>query len=349
MKCWDVVVVGGGIIGLSLALALKRHGAQVLLVERSQPGREASHAAAGMLVAAGDEMPAVLRPLGMASARLYPEFVHLLEDESAMHVDLRSDGVILAAGNEPPPGAAQPLTAEQAAKIEPALAVSQPLYFLEEQSVDPRALLAASLKAAKHVGLEIASGTPVTEVIVQSGRAAGVCTPKTEFHSAVVVNCAGAWSGQIAPLPFPTRPIKGQMLALVARKNLLRHVIRARDVYLVPRTDGRILAGSTLEDAGFDKRVDAGTIQRLHQAAANLVPELGQARMLEDWAGLRPATPDHLLILGRTPVDGYFVATGHYRDGILLAPITALVMSRLLRDEDPGFDLAPFSPARFHA
>jgi len=118
-------------------------------------------------------------------------------------------------------------------------------------------------------------------------------------------------------------------------------------VYVVPRSDGRIVIGSTLEDAGFDKRVDPGTIQRLHQAAADLIPELGEARMLETWAGLRPGTPDALPLLGATEVDNYFIAAGHYRDGILLAPVTALVMSQAVRGLKPDFELSAFSPARF--
>jgi glycine oxidase len=136
------------------------------------------------------------------------------------------------------------------------------------------------------------------------------------------------------------------MLAVAAR-GLLRYVIRATEVYLVPRSNGRVLIGSTLENAGFDKRVDAATLQRLHQAAANLVPQIGEARILEDWTGLRPGTPDDLPLLGRTDMEGYCVAAGHYRNGILLAPITALVMTELVRGRVPEFDLAPFSPMRF--
>jgi glycine oxidase len=165
----------------------------------------------------------------------------------------------------------------------------------------------------------------------------------------VVVNCGGAWAGQIAAVPaLPTRPVKGQMLSVIApRRDFLRHVVRGAGAYLVPRSDGRILIGATLEEAGFDKRTDANTIQCLHQAAANLAPELGQARMLEAWAGLRPGTPDRLPILGATSLPGYFVATGHFRDGILLAPVTALVMTQVVRGAKPEFDISAFLPARF--
>jgi glycine oxidase len=140
------------------------------------------------------------------------------------------------------------------------------------------------------------------------------------------------------------------MLSVVpAEKNFLRHVVRAPEVYLVPRSDGRLLLGATVEEAGFDKRVDPAVIQRLRAAAIRLVPALASARILEDWAGLRPGTPDGLPILGSTSLPGYFVATGHFRDGILLAPITAEIMAQVLAGEMCEFDLAPFSPLRFES
>jgi glycine oxidase len=130
-------------------------------------------------------------------------------------------------------------------------------------------------------------------------------------------------------------------------RNLLKHVIRSPEIYLIPRGDGRILVGTTVEEAGFDKRTDPATIQRLHRAAVAMVPELRNAKILEDWAGLRPATPDALPILGLTNTLGYYVATGHFRDGILLAPITAQIMAEVITGTSCPFDLAPFSPARF--
>ena len=351
MKTWDVVIVGGGIIGLSLALSLRKHGAAVLVVERHEPGREASHAAAGMLAHCDPHTPEKLRSLAMASAQLYAEFVHELEDESGQQVDLRREGSIILDGNgQSLCRDAQPLNQRQVAKLEPSLAdAAGEAEFWPEASVDPRALSAAALKAAKHRGIEIASGTPVAAIQVTEGRAAGVKTARTHFPAPVVVNCAGAWAGQIAGTPpLPTRPVKGQMLSVIApRRDFLRHVVRGPGAYLVSRSDGRILIGATVEEAGFDKRTDPSTIQSLHQAAANLAPELGQARMLEAWAGLRPGTPDNLPILGATSLPGYFVAAGHFRDGILLAPITALLMTQAVRGAKPEFDISAFSPARF--
>jgi len=180
------------------------------------------------------------------------------------------------------------------------------------------------------------------------GRVTGVTTNKTSFHAPKVVNCAGAWSGKIAPHSFPTRPVKGQMLCLVMpSRTLLKHVIRSPHAYLIPRSDGRLLVGATVEEAGFNKRTDPATIQGLHRAALELVPQLREAKILEDWAGLRPGTPDALPILGATETPGYYVATGHFRDGILLAPITAQVMSAVIEGRRPEHDLSAFSPARF--
>jgi len=353
VKTWDVIIIGGGIIGLSLAIALRKRGATVLVVERGEPGREASHAAGGMLVDCPLETRTALQPLATASARMYPEFAHELEVESGMKVDLRDQGTILFlsledAGRDAEFVANHPLPSPLK-ELEPALANTNcPALYLKERCVDPRALAAAAWKTAKHRDVDFSSGDEVTAVTIVDGRATGVTTTKTSFRAAKVVNCAGAWSGQIGPHAFPTRPVKGQMLYLaMPSRTLLKHVIRSPEAYLIPRSDGRLLVGTTVEEAGFDKRIDVAAIQRLHRAALALVPELRNARFLEDWAGLRPGTPDALPILGETPTPGYYVATGHFRDGILLAPITAEVMSAVVENRTPEYDLTAFSPARF--
>jgi glycine oxidase len=353
VRTWDVIVVGGGIIGLSLSIALQRRGLRVLVVERGEPGREASYAAAGMLADCTLETPAALQTLATASAQMYPEFVHELQDESGINVDLRDKGTLLFLSPEHLSKhlafCSENVLPAPLAELEPGLAeIKIPGIYLRERSVDPRALVAAALKAAKHRGVDISSGTAVTDVLVSDGRATGVSTDRTHYSAACVVNCAGAWAGSFSTHRFPTRPVKGQMLAVAcARHNLVRHVIRAPEVYLVPRSDGRILIGSTLEEAGFDKRTTADTIHRLHQAAIQVFPELKQGRVLEAWAGLRPGTPDDLPILGATSTPGYFVAGGHFRDGILLTPVTAHVMAQVITGAQPDYDISPFSPLRF--
>jgi glycine oxidase len=299
-----------------------------------------------------------LRPLAEESARLYPEFVHELEDESGIKVDLRDQGTILISHEGKFPEKAEPLSLSQMQSLEPQLKTASDgrgrpsphgqigAAFLNERSVDPRALTAAAIKAAKHSGVDISSGTEVKKVSVEDGRVAAVETDKTSYAAPMVVNCAGAWAGCIGPERFPVKPIKGQMLAVVAGPGL-KHIIRSEKVYLVPRSDGRIVIGSTLEDAGYDKRVEADAIEKLFQAATDLVPGLTASRQHEAWAGLRPGTADELPILGETSTAGYFVASGHYRDGILLAPITARVMTETILGKPCAQDLTAFSPSRF--
>jgi glycine oxidase len=306
-----------------------------------------------MLVDWSAETPAALQPLAAASARLYPQFVHELQVESGLHVDLRDQGAIvfppLEHVHERPGFTVAGQLPAPLAELEPRLAdFNRPAFYLKERSVDPRALVAAALQAARRRGVDISSGDAVIEVDLSKGQVSGVATNKTSFHAPRVVTCAGAWSGQILPHAFPTRPVKGQMLCLISpSRDLFKHVIRAPEAYLIPRSDGRILVGTTVEEAGFDKRTDVEAIQRLHRAAVALVPELRNAKILEDWAGLRPGTPDALPILGETETPGYYVATGHFRDGILLAPITAQIMAEVITGKECGYDLNPFSPARF--
>ena len=361
MKSWDVIVIGGGIIGLSLAISLRKAGLGVLIVERGEPGREASYAAAGMLAGFDPEIPQPLKTLAEESARLYPEFVHELEDESGVNVDLREQGTILLSCESHFPAGAELLSPQRLRSLEPALAELSPetterpshpnhqqicAACLAERSVDPRALVTAAVKAAHHRQVDISSGAEVNAVLVEAGRVTGVRTERTSYSAPVVVNCAGAWAGSIAPHEFPVKPVKGQMLAVVAGPPI-KHVVRSKDVYLVPRSDGRLVIGSTLEDAGFNKQTEIATIQGLLRAATALVPALAGAREHDAWAGLRPGTPDGLPILGETATSGLFVAAGHYRDGILLAPITAQVMTALITGRASAFDLRSFTPARF--
>ena len=378
VKTWDVIIVGGGIIGLSLSIALRKKGATVLVVERGEPGREASHAAGGMLVDCPLETPPALQELASASARMYPEFAHELELESETKVDLRDHGTILLLKKEHlgHPNFSSLFSPVDLESQEPNLVIptdEQKLllnkrgldttddelaksfrfsfknaFRIKERSVDPRALTTAAHKTAKNRGVDFSSGDPITGISLSDGQTSGVTTTKTSFFASKVVNCAGSWSGQIGPVPFPTRPVKGQMLCLaMPSRDLLKHVIRTPEVYLIPRSDGRLLVGATVEEAGFDKRTVPETMQRFHRAAVKLVPRLADAKILEDWAGLRPGTPDGLPILGATDVPGYHVATGHFRDGILLAPITANVMADIISGDKPTHDLSAFSPQRF--
>ena len=352
MKTWDVIVVGGGIIGLSLAISLRKQGLRVLIIERGEPGKEASSAAAGMLAPAGAEIPAGLRNLAEHSYNIYPEFVHELEDESGIKVDFQEHGTILFSRDGFIPNGAEVISSEKLLSLEPEICVESlasgklKAMIMQERTVDPRLLVAAATKAAHHREVDISSGTEVRSIEIDRGRAVGVRTDKSSYAAAIVVNCAGAWAGAVSPHAFPVHPVQGQMLA-VLQGPALRHVVRSDEIYIVPRNDGRLVIGSTLENAGYDKNVDVNTIQRFLQSAVKLLPGLRNAKQHEVWAGLRPGTPDNLPILGQTTTRGYFGATGHYRDGILLAPITAEVMTSLVLGKAPQFEIANFSPNRF--
>lgn len=355
VKHWDVVVIGGGVIGMSLALRLKEQHLSVLIVDKHQPASEATHAAGGMIASCDPHTPNVLRSLVEASARIYPDFVREIELESGESADLRDAGTIavFAEGETPKCDGARHLKSEEVAVTEPSLRLQGSAWYLPERSVDPRGLGQALAKAARNRGVDFVTGSAVLEVVASDGRATGVKTSHSNYSAGVVVNCAGAWAAQIPPVSIPTRPIKGQMLCVVPQAGvshdgpLIRHVVRTPEIYIIPRSDGRILLGATVEDVGFNKEVDPDTIKRLFHAGVSIAPILETTRIHEAWAGLRPGTPDGLPILGETSLRGYYAATGHYRDGIMLAPATAEAMAQRITGQIPSVDLTPFSPTRF--
>ena len=347
-RAYDVIIVGGGIIGVSLALELRQQGEKVIVLDRSEPGKEATYASAGMLGWTEITDPPALRSLAEASARLFPDFVQGLRSDSDSQIDFQRAGAISFSTRQELSGA---LTEGDLQRLEPNLEYrGEPAYFIEEDFVDPRTLITAAVSSAKRRGVDFASGSAVERIVTQGAKVVGVKTSRRSYAAPVVVNCCGAWSAQLGLPLTPTKPVKGHMLALLPRDHgTLRHVVRSRelDTYMLPREGGLVAVGSTVEEVGFDKAVVPDIIQGLHQRAADLVPVLGEARIHESWAGLRPGTPDELPIIGPAAIDGYFAATGHYRNGILLAPITAKVLTRMINGGEPEFDMRPFSPLRF--
>jgi glycine oxidase len=337
----DVIIAGAGIIGVSLALELRDGGARVLVLDEHDPGQGASSAAAGMLAATDPETPVALRELATESARLFPEFVERVEADSGISADFRRHGTLVL-GQGPFPENHRPLSPSELAEFEPDLDPGpQHVFLVAENAVDPALLMQAALRAAEANAIEIRPGTKVLGMQVAAG-AVEVRTARGTLSCLQGVNCCGAWSDA------PVRPRKGQMLYLrPERAGILEHVLRSPEVYLVPRSSGKILVGATVEDVGFNTDVDPAVIERLHSSAAKYVPQLACAPAIESWAGLRPGTPDDLPIMGETQNKGIFVATGHFRNGILLAPATARVMARLMGGEAPGMDLTAFSPQRF--
>jgi glycine oxidase len=341
VKTWDVIISGAGIIGVSLALELRQRGAQVLVLDCSEPGKEASSAAAGMLSPVDPETPEKLRTLARESADMYPLFVEKLEGSSGMKVDFRQGAIALLKSPQELPDykLISPVALKQ---LEPALdARGYPAYLISENSVDPDLVMRAALHTAHKAGVEIRGHTTVRQMS-NTGAQVEVIAARDRFLARAAVNCQGAWAGA------PVRPRKGQMLYLQPQNPaLLSRVVRAPEVYLVPRSSEKILVGATVEDTGYDKTVAPEAIQELHHAAAKLVPELASAPIIASWAGLRPGTPDDLPILGQTETPSVFIAGGHFRNGILLAPITARIMADLIAGKTPALDISAFSPSRF--
>jgi glycine oxidase len=370
VKAYDVVIVGGGIIGGSISLDLARRNLRVAVLDRQELMHEASWAAAGMLSPAPDCPAAIpLVPLGRASLALYPNFVDAVEDASGMRTGYRTGGAIEAiyrgdAGRELSTLVAlhhglglacEPLPLDEACEMEPALGrdARAAAFLPDECSVEPRALTAAVLAAAASAGAELFPGVEVTSLAVEGKKCVGVKTSSREmFNAAQVVLAAGCWSSQIPEAaPYaPTLPVRGQMAALRHSGAPVRHVLRSERGYLVPRgaeSPQTLVVGSTIENAGYEKLVTSGGLEKILAVANELVPELAKAEIIETWSGLRPGTPDQLPILGPVDFDGLVLATGHYRNGILLAPITAKLIGEWIAEKRTTFDWEAFSPLRF--
>jgi glycine oxidase len=370
-----VVIIGAGVVGLGIAWRLAGR-AIVTLFDRAKAGSGASYAAAGMLAACCEAEPGeqALVALGRESQKRWPAFADELERVSGIDVELRREGTLVLAltaddqatiahGLEFQRSLGLPLEWLSAAATrarEPRLAgkIAGALFSPEDHQVDNRKLAQALRIAAEAAGAEIREHRPVKEISVQGGQARGVVLEDgTTVTADIVVLAAGAWSRTIGGLPAdrrpPVRPVKGQMLALRmdAAAPLLSHVLWAPGVYLVPRRDGRLIVGGTVEEKGFDDTITAGGLLTLLEAAWRAVPAVEELPVDEIWVGHRPGSRDDAPILGPGPLDGLFYATGHHRNGILLAPVTADAMARLILDDvaDPAikpFGLERFLPAR---
>jgi glycine oxidase len=348
----DICIAGAGIIGLSLALELHDRGVRVTVLDQAAPLAEASTAAAGMLAANDPHNLPQLRPLSELSLSLYPDFLNRLRVLSGIRVPFQTHTTLQAL----PPNARSTnseLTPEDLTHLLPALTPGNHRFILlDEHSLDPRQLATALLAAVRATTIDLRLNTPVLSTR-SLDNAIELHTPIGILHTAQFVNCTGAWASATSHLPsIQVAPKKGQILAVSLPPLFPLHlVVRTPDIYIVPRTSGpnagRAIIGATIEDAGFDKTFHFSDIAHLRSLATALLPPLAEASELEAWAGLRPATSDGLPLLGALPTSpNHFLATGHYRDGILLAPATALIMAQLLSGEVPSIDLAPFSPTR---
>jgi len=345
----DICIAGAGIIGLSLALELHRRGMSVTVLERGRPLSEASTAAAGMLAASDPENPPMLRPLSDLSLSLYPDFLDRLHELSGIRVPFQTSSTLQSHLTAP----TDTLSRESLLEILPHLTPGdRPFTLIEEHSLDPRHVAAALLAAVEASTIVLRSSVRVLSAR-SVGNAIEVHTTAEILHAAQFINCTGAWATHSTLAPgLSVAPRKGQMVAVALPASLpLNLVVRTHGLYIVPRTTGtnagRAIIGATIEDAGFDKTVCSTDISHLRSLAATLLPGLAEARQLESWAGLRPSTPDGLPFLGPlTDSCNQFVAAGHYRNGILLAPATAHVMAQVLMGEAAAIDLSAYSPAR---
>jgi glycine oxidase len=364
------VIVGGGIVGGSIAFELAQRNLRVAVLDRQELMREASWAAAGMLSPAPDCPAAIpIVPLGRASLALYPKFIDAVEDASGQRTGYRTGGAVevifrgeaerelstLVALHHGLGLACEPLPLEEARNMEPLLGRDARAAALlpDECSIEPRALASATLAAAASAGAALCPGIDVISLAHDGEKCVGVKTSSGKiFHAAQVVLAAGCWSSQIPEAaPYaPTIPVRGQMASLRHSGTPIRHVLRSERGYLVPRgmeTPQTLVVGSTLENAGYEKRVTSGGMEKILSAANELVPELAKAEIIETWCGLRPGTPDQLPILGPAEIDGLVFATGHYRNGILLAPVTAKLVGEWIADRKTSLDWEAFSPLRF--
>lgn len=360
-----VVIIGAGVAGLSIGWRLRQAGAEVTTLERAQAGRGATWAAAGMLAATAEhgEKQSPEGELAHRSLAAWPEFAREIEDVSGLKIGYAQSGSLMAAmsveqADEYMERARRDpdlkvLSAADARAMEPLLSQNMvsALWASREAQVDSRALGRALARAFTRAGGTLVLNETVVRIETRDGCTIGALTPAKFYEADAFVLAAGAWSGLIGGLPqgaIPAvKPMKGEMLSLVPPEgaSLPTHVIWGNDVYLVPRSD-RLLIGATLEDAGFDTGLTKNAEDWLSDQAVSLIPSLKDWKIAEHWAGLRPGSPDGLPLLGPTAVNGLFVASGQYRNGILFAPIVAEMLSSLVLERP--IDFAAFDPRRFH-
>ena len=368
-----VAVIGAGVCGLGIGWRLAEAGCHVTVFDRGSAGQGASWAAAGMLAAGVECEPGEepLLELTLESQRLWPAFRRELEAASGRTIGYRDEGTLVAALNrddveelrfnyEFQRGLGielEWLNGGQARAREPYLRTSAPaaVYSAADHQVDNRLLALALKEAFLRAGGELRENTAVTAIETAAGHAAGVVVNDRSVAAEAVVLAAGAWSRQIDGLPEalrpPVRPVKGQMMALSMdpAEPLLRHVLWAPRIYMVPRDDGRLIIGATVEERGFDESLTAGGVFSVLEAAWRAIPAIEELPIAEMWVGFRPTSRDDAPILGPSPIEGLYLASGHHRNGILLAPATADYVSQAILEGGVPEPIRGFTLARFQA
>ena len=363
----DVLILGGGIIGMLTAVELARKGVQVTVLERGRPMRESSWAGAGILSPIYPwKYPDALSILVNRSLALYPQMMERLQALSGVDPEHRKTGLIMPVfrssewfsmdGVDPWRRRfgwqVERLTGAEARQVEPCLAkkVVGALYFPEVGQVRNPRLARAVEATARVLGVDIRYGEEVIDLSVKGGRVSTVTTNNGKLRAGKVLVAAGSWSGELlkkAGYTLPIQPVKGQILLLKTAPGTLTRIVKHADAYLVPRADGRILVGATMEMAGFDRRTTLSALHTLSGALLTMAPCLADAQVEQHWMGFRPGTPDGLPYLGQVPgYDNLYVAAGHYRNGVVLAPVTAEAMSCLLTDDALTVPLGAFAVQR---
>lgn len=371
METADAIVVGGGVIGLAIARALAVRGMKrITLIERARLGAEASHAAAGMLAPQAEANCAdAFFELACASRDLYPAFADALREETGTDIELERTGTLYLAFTEKDEAEiehrydwqtraglpVERLRAEEARRLEPclSLAVRGALRFPLDVQVENRRLVAALSTSVEKLGVRLLTETLVKSLIVERGVILGVETSRGKIHAPAVVVATGAWTSFLtwpdkAAPTISIEPVRGQMLCFESNPRLARHVIYSPRGYIVPRMDGRLLAGSTTEHAGFERRVTGAGVHAIMTHALEIAPAVGSLPLVDSWAGLRPRAEDDWPVMGAcSEVRGLFYATAHYRNGILLAPLTGALVAEQITTGNASPFINAFSPDRF--
>jgi glycine oxidase len=360
-----VVVIGGGIAGLSIGWRLVQQGADVTVLERAQPGMGATWSSAGMIAptAEGGDESAPDVALGRASAALWPAFAAEIEEKSGRKIGYEKPGTLIVANNAEElsalsarvHGSAKMLSAQDARAIEPMLKpeIAGALYDTDEAMVDNRAIGLSLARAFVRAGGALSSNEAVVRVEVDKDKVIGAITPFSHHHADAYVLAAGAWTSQIEGLPPhvmpPVIPVKGEMIALSPPEGVgavPSHVIWGNGIYIVPRLR-RLFIGATSARSGFDTSLTDEAEDWLFNRATETLTPLYDWEISEHWSGLRPGSPDDLPLLGATSVSNLFVASGQYRNGILFAPAIAEAMCDLVLGRSPSIDIRVFDPRRF--
>lgn len=353
----DIVIIGGGIIGLAIALELRMQGASVTIVNRDF-SQAATHAAAGMLAPQAEALPpGPMLDLCLRSRSLYPVWTHKLEALTGLNTGYWPCGILspLYEHTSPPTHTPHPTPPKWLDR--PSIHHHQPglsldviggWWYPDDAQVDNRALAQALWVAVHELGVTVKEGVTVRSVLRQGSQVMGVQTAAETLQAGHYILATGSWSQEM--LPIPVSPRKGQMLSVrvpAGETQPLQQVLFGSEIYIVPRQDGRIVIGATSEDVGFTPNNTPAGVQRLLTQAIRLYPVLQQFPIEELWWGFRPATPDELPILGASPYENLTLATGHYRNGILLAPITAALIAASIVSNTQDASLQPFHWSRF--